>query len=960
MRKRLCTLAVTAIAVCLAASAQAQYPFGKNKVIYQGKDWRVLETPHVDIYHYAPDSTLILYLAPLVEETFLEFSETFRLEFRRRLPFVFYATHYDFQQTNILPVLISEYTGGFTDLMKGRIAVPFNGSYANLRHVVRHEMVHAFMLEKLQVHMHEMGKYTFSHPPLWFVEGMAEFFANAPQNAQGEMFVRDALLNGRLYDLDEIWRIEGSFMMYKQGEAVINYIATNFGRDAVIRILEAWWTAPEFALVLTNAIGMDLYELNDAFMKYMKRKHYPAVLTRQFASDQGLQLTPPRSFHSRPAGAFVEGFEVDSTGAPVKEKVVYSLTGRDGVVVLTRGRGSQRVNPTTPGAARVTAVANMPWQEDVVVEGGRSSDLESLPAFRSKIEALGDTLVFVSKSSARDRIYFWSARKGEKIAHFEFDGLSIIQSPTVSGDRSKMVFSAIDTRGVMDLYLVHLEDGRLERLTEDGFSEEDADYHPYDDVILFASDRGAGQSKDRTHIYRMDLETRVITALEGGPFGDNNPDWAPDGNSFLFTSDRDGASNIYLRAGDAVIQQTDVLTGVSVPSFYPDGSGFVAAVYEGGEFQLYDFPIRHATPVPASARPSDDLVVPWTRSDLPDSAFVTKPYETRFSIDFIGAGVAIDPEAGDVGNGGQLVMTDVLGNHQLSFVFGTTTEDFNNFWDDFNAAFAYLNLAHRVNYSLSFFHLNTYADLRLLAQREKRVGGAFGISYPLDKFQRIESSVVLRQIEISDLEALIRQSAKRSFTGSLFLSYVRDNSVWTFGGPLTGWRYYVTGGQTVDFQDRGFDNTLLQLDVRRYFKLGSRAAFAVRYLNRSAWGGDEQVFYLGGPWTLRGYPYNEFFGKTIQLVNAELRFPLLDGLRIVLPFGPIEFPMFRGAVFFDAGMTDRNEFEILDTEWLGSVGTGIELNLGYAPVMRVNFTWPTDFDTISGDSGFELFIGYNY
>ena len=846
MAKPPCTLGVFAIAVCLAATAHAQYPFGKNKVIYQGKDWRVLETPHVDIYHYAPDSTLILYLAPLIEETFLEFTTTFRVEFRGRLPFVFYATHYDFQQTNILPVLISEYTGGFTDLMKGRIAVPFNGSYANLRHVVRHEMVHAFMLEKLQVHMHAMGKYTYSQPPLWFVEGMAEYFANSPQSAQGEMFVRDALLNGRLYDLDEIWRIDGSFMMYKQGEAVVNFIATNFGSDAVVAILEAWWTSPDFTIVLANAINMDLYELNDAFMKYVKRRYYPAVLTHKFASDEGLRLTPPYTFHSRPAG----GFNGGANGEP-KEKVVYSLTGRDGVVVVTRGRGSQRVTPATPGVDGVTAIADVPWHEDVVVKGGTSPELESLPAFRSKIEVLGDTLVFVSKRGPRDRIYFWSGREKEEIAHFEFEGVSIIQSPTVSGDRTKMVFSAIDGRGVMDLFLVHLEDGRLERLTEDGFSEDDPDYHPYDDVILFASDRGAGQSKDRTHIYRMDLETREITALEGGTYGDTSPDWSPDGRSFIFVSDRDGVPNVYLRRGDAVVQQTHVVTGVNTPSFFPDGSGFVASVYEAGEFHLYDFPLRENTPVLASARPPDDLVVPWTRADMPDSAFVTKPYETRFAIDFVGAGVAIDPEAGDVGNGGQLIMTDVLGNHQLSFVFGTTTEDFSNFWDDFNAAFAYLNLSHRVNYSLSLFHLNTYSDLRILSQREKRVGGALGVSYPLNKFERVEGSVVLRTIRRTDFLAF-DETAQQSFTGSLFGSYVRDNSVWTIGGPLTGWRYYVTGGYTVDFQGNGFDNTLLQLDFRRYFKVSSRVAFAVRYITRNAWGGDKQVFYLGGPWTLRG------------------------------------------------------------------------------------------------------------
>jgi len=91
-----------------------------------------------------------------------------------------------------------------------------------------------------------------------------------------------------------------------------------------------------------------------------------------------------------------------------------------------------------------------------------------------------------------------------------------------------------------------------------------------------------------------------------------------------------------------------------------------------------------------------------------------------------------------------------------------------------------------------------------------------------------------------------------------------------------------------------------------------------------------------------------------------LRFPLLDGLRIGLPFGPIELPMFRGALFFDAGRATRNNFSIFDTDWLGTLGVGAELNLGFAPVIRVNFTWPTDFVRILQENRVELFIGYNY
>jgi hypothetical protein len=935
MRHFLRFFALAAIPFLTAAPALAQYPFGKNKVIYQGRDWRVLETEHVDVYHYASDSTLILYIAPLVEQTFQEFSELFRLEFDNRLPFVLYATHYDFQQTNILPSLISEYTGGFTDLMKGRIAVPANGSYANLRHVVRHEMVHAFMLEKLHRVMNDHGKYSYNHPPLWFTEGMAEYIAAAPQNPQGEMFVRDALLNSRLYGLDEIWRIEGSYMMYKQGEAILNYIGTNFGKDAVIRILENWWVAEDFSLVLQSAIGIDVWRLDDDFQKYARRKYYPSVLSHRFASDLGTQLTPDAMFYSRPTAT------VDRAG----RTVMCALSARDGRVVICEGVLDTETD----------------WNPRVLVGGGRSGRLESIPAFRSKLEAHGDTLLFVAKNNARDRLFLWSLSRDKEIASYTFDDLTMLSSPTLSGDRTRIVFSAIEAKGRMDLFMLHLADGTLERLTEDGFSEEDPDFHPAEDVVLFTSDRSAGEDRNRTHIYEMVVPTREIVPVEGGPFADSNPEWAPDGKSFLFISDRDGVPNVYLHNAAGVVAQTNVATGVSVPSFLPGGEEFVASVYERGEFHSYRFPLRHDARPLRQALPPDTLQIPWSRADASEEDFETKPYRTKFGIDFVGAGIAIDPSAGDVGNGGQLVLTDLLGNHQINLVFGTTTDQFDRILDDFNIAASYTNLSHHLHYSMAGFNLNTYTDQgRFLSNREKRTGGAFAVSYPLSKFDRIEASTVVRRIEKINpaTEAGLRN--RDSITGSLYLSAVRDNTLWTFGGPLLGWRFYVTGGPTVDFRGRGFDSTLLQFDVRKYLKITDRSLLALRYINRNAWGGDDLLFYMGGPWTLRGYSYNEFFGRTMHLFNTELRFPLLDGLRLGFPFGPVEFPMFRAALFFDAGRVSRNEFDIFDTEWLGTLGIGTELNLGFAPVIRVNFTWATDFDTIENDTGFELFIGYNY
>jgi hypothetical protein len=926
------TAAVSALLLGLTPSVSgAQYVYGKNKVTYERRDWKVLKTEHVDIYHYPDEANLVRYVAPLVESTFLEYQKRFDLEFDKRLPFVFYSTHYAFQETNILPSLISEYTGGFTDLMKGRIAVPFTGSYGDFRHVARHEMVHAFMLEKIRVVMSRAGKYTYPAPPLWFVEGMAEYFADSPQSDKGRMFVRDALLHDKLLPLDQLWRIYGSFMMYKEGEAVLNYIANSYGEEAIIQILENWWVSDKFTLVLKHTINMDLMELNDAFMKHIKRRYYPAVLHNQFVTDLGEQYTPKGTFHSRPT------VSRGSDG----ETHLFALCAEDGVINLCEIE--------TPGERG--------FRRRIFVRGARSSDVESIPAFRSKIEAVGDTLLFVAKSKNRDVIYMWDRKRRKKVAQFKFDGLSLLSSPTLSGDRSKMVFSAIDESGSMDLYLCEIETKRVERLTENGYSEDEPDFHPTDDVILFISDRGAQGRREHTGIFKMDLTTREVEAVTSGWYSDSNPEWAPDGKSFLFTSDRDGTFNIYHHRGDVIVRQTNVLGGVTTPAFLPDGRGFIAEAYTDGQFLLFEFPLKNGSGTPALVARSDSTVVGWRDVAQTDYEYETSDYKMKLGVDFVAAGVSINPEFGEIGNGAQMVLTDVLGNHQFFFTVGNTSEGFDDFWKRMNAAVTYVNLSRRLHYSLGVFHLNNIRqDPFIFGVAERRYGGAVGVSFPLDRFRRLDASVILSQFEreLTFDEAGITGG---SFLGTLFATYVSDKTLWTIGGPLTGWRYYFRVGRTHDFQNRGFSNTSVHVDVRKYFKLTRRIVFANRFHYNSSWGSDRQLFYLGGPWDLRGYNFREFIGRTTYLLNSEIRFPLIDRFALSFPFGTVEIPLFRGAVFLDMGKVTRF---IVDSDLLGSFGAGIELNLGYAPVIRVNWTRQTDFRTISNDTKWELFIGYNY
>jgi hypothetical protein len=712
----------------------------------------------------------------------------------------------------------------------------------------------------------------------------------------------------------------------------MNYIATSFGEDAVVQILENWWMSDNFSMVLKKTLDMDMVELSDAFMKNVKRRYYPAVLHSQFVSDIGRQLTPNGSFHSRPT--------VTRDNSDVER--LYALCSRDWVI----------------NVCEIVKPGNHNFKRRVIVEGSRSSAVESIPAFRSKLEAIGDSLLFVAKSKNRDVIYIWDRVRRKKTAQFKFDGLTLLSSPTMSRDRKRLVFSAINTKGSMELYLYNLETKELEQLTDDNFSEDEPDYNPTRDEILFTSDRNAQGRYTYTGIFKMDLATRKVEAVTGGWFADSNPEWAPDGKSFLFTSNRDGTFDIYHYRGDSIVRQTNVLGGVTSPAFLPDGRGFVAEAYSDQQFLLYEFPLKDGYGTPTLVARADSATVGWQQLDETEYEYETSDYRMKLGIDFVAAGVSFSPEFGEVGNGAQLVLTDVLGDHQVFMAVGNTSEGFDDFWRRMNAAVTYVNLSRRLHYSLGLFHLNNRRqDPVSYGVTERRYGGALGVSLPLDRFRRVESTLVLQHFERGLSFEDFGEPYQQSFLGTLYLTYVSDKTLWTIGGPLTGWRWYVRGGRTHDFLSRGFSSTSAHVDVRRYFKITPRIVFANRFHYNSVWGSALQLFYLGGPWDLRGYNFRQFIGRTTYLLNSEIRFPLIDRFALDFPFGKLEIPMFRGAVFMDVGKVTRF---VADSDLLGSFGVGTELNLGFAPVVRVNWTRQTDFRTISARNGWELFIGYNF
>ena len=216
----------------------------------------------------------------------------------------------------------------------------------------------------------------------------------------------------------------------------------------------------------------------------------------------------------------------------------------------------------------------------------------------------------------------------------------------------------------------------------------------------------------------------------------------------------------------------------------------------------------------------------------------------------------------------------------------------------------------------------------------------------------METALYIRKIEKKTALFDDTNATVSTFT----LSYIKDTSIWDPTGPIDGTRFNFGMAQSINMNGLKYFNSTYNVDFRKYFRLGESSAYATRLMYLHSVGTDPQRYYLGGSWTLRGYPRRYFYGRNVLLINNELRFPLVNDLLIGFPIGAMRFQAIRGALFFDAG----NAWEDRYRDLVGSFGFGFRVSLGYVTVLRFDFARKTDFNTVWNGYDFDFFFGWNF
>ena len=920
------------LSLVLARGAGAQ-SFGQNKVHYESPRWAVLETPHLRLHYYAEEESLARGLAAYAESVTVEFDGRFHVTPRHRVPLLLYSTHHQFQQTNATPELLTEAVGGLTELIKGRVLIPHTGSWSRLRWVTRHELTHAYQLEKFAQVLHAHHKAPNWFPPLWFTEGFAEFCGTTwDEDAEG--LLRDMFDSRMAYPMTRSEPITGSVEMYKEGQAFLLWLRDRYGEARIFELLENAWRADDFESDFRMTYGRPLAEVDAEWFQAMKQRYYPLLAQTQRPFDIGRPLPQKSRFNLGP-----RALPAVTAGDTTLRVCWFAVEDGSADLVTSVGVNARR------------------RQTRRLLRSGNKPAFESFHLFQNRPDVSPSGLVAVAaQKNGHDALYLLDSRDGRIRRRLEFAGLVALHDPSLVPGDSAVVFVAQDGNGRSDLYRASWPGGtvQLDRLMHDDYDDEDPSVSPDGHWVAFASDRG--ENAGHYSLFRMSLDDGRTERLSFPPFGDDRqPDWSPDGRWLAFRSTRAGTSDLYVRSaapGGGVRRLTRLLGPASDPDWTPDGHGLLYTAQDAVTFHTWclRFDPDTLTSEPEAPPPAVLAVLPSVvHTDTP------QPYRKRLSLDLLQNAIGLSPSFNNTMGFGQIAVSDVLGNEQWLLTIANDSENFGNFWGGWEGGLTYFNQAQRLNYGIGVFRLTSLYDPDFeVLRREVRVGVLGLASYPFNRFDRIDASVEVRHAA----HHLLRSGGAPSVDlVSNYVSLVRDNSRWSWDGPVGGLRLNLTAGFTRDMSSGRSDYGTLLAEARHYRQPIRGLVLAMRANAQGSFGHDAQNAYLGGPTRLHVPDFRELTGQRAVNANVEARFPLVRGLTLAVP-APWQLPTIYGAVYADGART----WTSFDRQQLGLVGWAVYLGGGFAPALRWNWSWvSTDFQHFQSAIPRHYFsIAYNF
>jgi Tol biopolymer transport system component len=560
--------------------------FGKNKVQYEKFEWNVLKTPHFDLHFHEGYRELAARTAVILEYGYVKLSNDFDHNIAWRIPVILYASHSYFQQTNITWGLLPEGVQAFAEPTRKRMVLHFSGSNEDFAHTAIHELVHMFEFDIIYGSLlrSAFAQGALFNIPLWFAEGISEYYSVGGMDATARMFMRDATVFDYLpYDLS----YAAGYMNYKAGQSVINYINKTYGPGKVVEIMDQLRYQRSLEAALKSTLGINTSELTKAWKRELRRKYWPTYSDKKEPGYHARRLTDHIKEHSYQ--------NTKPEFSPDGEYIIFysDKKGLDGIYLMNAITGKI---------------------EKKMLSGSLSEKFESIRSMKSSLTWApdGKSIAFVAKSDGRDRLFILSVPRGKIMKEIDMP-LDFFFSPTFSPDGSRVALVGT-LKGKTDIFVYDLRSEEMIQVTDDLNDESDPSWFPDGRRIaysrhplvaiqpIFAPDstgveKLAGVNLQlvgnvveiETDIWEVDIDSGEMELLISTPGNDNAPIILEGGEEIVFTSDETDITNLYRGnlVNGAYHRFTDVLGGFFTPSISSERDRLVFSAFNQGGYDLF-------------------------------------------------------------------------------------------------------------------------------------------------------------------------------------------------------------------------------------------------------------------------------------------------------------------------------------------------------------------------------------
>jgi len=957
---------------------------GQNRVAWYDFRWRTLDVPApgggkggLRLYFYASEIESARRALPAIESAYRRLVEDFHYLPSKRIPYILYATQRELQTTNVFQV--TESVLGVTSPQDLKMTVPYFGDHGRFLEVSTHEMVHQFTIQKLEDIGPDDATPTIYVLPLWFIEGIAEYYTKGGIDPETDLFLRDLVWNPdppKGYEVlafaDD--RHRGYVPTYKLGQARVAFVAETYGREKIQGFLDNAYLVDEgsggpagmeraFESLVKHVLGEPVEEVDAKWRAWLKRRYYAAWLS---ARQESSQLDEVRGLPAEP-----EDFVATPDGSVLLARTLDRKRGRVALHLFDR---------KAPRRAVRVAIDGVPG-------------CESLHPIEQRTLAINDRLLaFSAQDGAGDRLWVRPWKRGaapkklkgplplelgplREVPAQPADGQRFIQitDPTFSPDGARIAFVGVAGDGRRDVYVVPLAGGTARRLTDDYWAERDLAWGP--DGILLASD---ATEHGRANLFRLDPEKGGTTRLTTGPWNDRHPRPLPDGK-VLFTSEAAGKPDAWILSGGFVTRRTDFATGVRAPTFTEGERSLLFGTFEGGVFRILQLPkalLISEPPVEVPAPVGDPLPIPVAEiaPTAPSyDAWRWKSWRPDALMIFGGsAGNAIAGRAA-------VLLSDLLRDH-------TIYADVSIYGDwNYTQAIAFLeDRSRRAGWVWGGFHFVQPQIDQLdtnLAFYQRDFGAFATWRWPIDRFRRVEAELTAGGIErycLTDIsnaavEAVTNcnglqtvspayptsadwRDANGGLAPSLSATFRAGHDTIRYDpltGPLRGTSLLgEVGGQWLPTLEAS--TGFFRFDAQHYWQLVGRANFMLRLAGATSFSPNrasepwQKSWWVSAPDNLRGFFAfeNDFLvGRHYYVANAELQFPLdpIVKLRIFDYVEGVAALDFGGVFSRFANGRDANGI-LVPGAWESRTLTGVlGVNMLFGPLLlRVQFGHPWD------------------